>query len=110
MFENPSLPTAVKSGHRVVSCRGFRSDPMLVNRTTFKCEVLDFIQWRYNTKRHWLIIDCAKDTCVRLYLSLFSVRLVCAVYALLSSEFTMPPKPKRSSKKADQVGVYSPWL
>ena len=25
------------------------------------CEVLDFIQWRYNSKRHWLIIDCAKD-------------------------------------------------
>ena len=80
------------------------------NHGVFLCEVLDFIKWRYNTKRHWLIIDCAKDTCVRLYLSSFSVRLVCAVYALLSSEFTMPPKPKRSSKKADQAGVCSPWL
>ena len=80
------------------------------NHGVVLCEVLDFIQRRYNTKRHWLIIDCAKDTCVRLYLSSFSVRLVCAVYALLSSEFTMPPKPKRSSKKADQAEVCSPWL
>ena len=48
--------------------------------------------------------------CIRLYLSSFLVRLVCAVYALLSPEFTIAPKPKRSSKKADQAGVCSPWL